>query len=220
MEREAALELQITQVERQKRHKHRYNIFVNGEFSFAVHEDLLVKYRLLKGETIDDIDLAAIIAEDEKHRAYLDALQMIGRRPRSTKEVKVKLQHKGYEMPMIDQVTAQLQEQGYIDDGQFAKLWTEQRIYSQKKGRRWVQMELSQKGLSKESISEAMGAINSEDELQMATEVARKKWGTESGEEWDKRRRLTAFLLRRGYPNDIVKQAIKQVTGEALDEFE
>ena len=37
------------QVEKQKQGRYRYNIFLNEEFAFSVHEDILVKHRLIKG---------------------------------------------------------------------------------------------------------------------------------------------------------------------------
>ena len=42
----------ITKVEKQKRGKHRYNIYLNEEYAFSVHEDILIKHRLNKGESL------------------------------------------------------------------------------------------------------------------------------------------------------------------------
>jgi regulatory protein len=210
----------ITSVEKQKRNKYRYNIYLNELFAFSVHEDMLVKHRLLKGEYVDAARITAIVTEDEQHKALMEALRFIGRRPRSQKEVIYKLREKGYEDEAIQITVRKLIEQKAIDDEQFAALWTEHRIFSQKKGRRWVQQELQQKGLSKEHILGAMANVDVEAEYQAAYDIAKKKWSTLHGESYDRTRKLVSFMLRRGYSNQIVSSIIKKLTGESVEELD
>jgi regulatory protein len=215
-----AIDVQITSVEKQKRSRHRYNIFLNEQFAFSVHEDMLVKYRLLKGEYVNAARIEAIITEDENHKALMDALRYVGRRPRSRKEIESKLKEKDHSDEAIALTLRKLTEQKIIDDEQFANLWTEHRIFSQKKGRRWVQQELKQKGLSKEHINEALANVDEEAELEAAYDTAKKKWLTLKGELYERKQKLATFLLRRGYPNSIANIVLKRVTGETLDELD
>ncbi|MDB5052010.1 MAG: RecX family transcriptional regulator [Bacilli bacterium] len=210
----------ITSVEKQKRSKYRYNIYLNELYAFSVHEDMLVKHRLLKGEYVDAARITAIVTEDEQHKALMEALRFIGRRPRSQKEVKHKLREKGYEDETIQITVQKLIEQKAIDDEQFAALWTEHRIFSQNKGRRWVQQELQQKGLSKEHILGAMANVDEEAEYQAAYDTAKKKWSTLNGESYERTRKLVSFMLRRGYSNQIVSSIIKKLTGESVEELD
>jgi regulatory protein len=210
----------ITAVEKQKKNKHRYNIYLNEQFAFSVHEDMLVKYRLLKGEYVNTQTIETIIIADENHKAYMDGLRFIGRRPRSRKEVVYKLQEKGYSEDAIQHAVAQLTELKAIDDEQFAALWTEHRLFSQNKGRRWVQQELKQKGLSKEHIAEALANVDEEAEFQAAYDTAKKKWQSLQGEPYEKNRKLAAFMLRRGYSSQIVGSVLKLITGDTLDELD
>lgn len=201
----------ITMVERQKGNKHRYNIFVGGEYAFSVHEDIMIKYRLLKGEAVNQEELEGILRDDERHQAYMEAIRYIGRRPRSKKEVQHHLKLKGYDPERIGETVDRLQKERYLDDEAFAKLWTENRIVSQKKGRRWVEMELSQKGVDDGDIASAFSSIDPEEELTGALEIGRKKWRITGGEPFDKRRKVMAFLLRRGYSNELVSRVIRQL---------
>ncbi|WJH33311.1 RecX family transcriptional regulator [Paenibacillus sp. CC-CFT747] len=195
----ASEESTVTRVDKQKRNKHRYNVHLDGEYAFSVHEDLLIKYRLLKGEVVNKDQLQTILEEDEKHRAYLDAIRFIGIRPRSVKEVRLKLKQRGYEPPLIQGTVDKLLDQNYLDDSQFAKMWAEQRVTFNKKGKKWIQAELAQKGIDRSKIQEAVEGIGEEEELTSAEDLARKKWPTLSGEEYEKKRKLYAFLMRRGY---------------------
>ncbi|GIP36889.1 regulatory protein RecX [Paenibacillus sp. J31TS4] len=207
----------VTLVEQQKRNKHRFNIHLNGTYAFSVHEDLLLKHRLFKGAEVEEEGLQAILVEDEKHRAYLEAIRMIGRRPHTGKELREKLKQKGYEEGVISVTIDKLTEQRYVDDRQFASFWTENRIHLQKKGRRWVQQELAQRGVSKEEIQEALSDIDPEMEYGHALELGQKKWKQTKGEARERRNKTGAFLLRRGYPMEIVSRVLREL-GLAPDE--
>jgi regulatory protein len=217
---EEEIEVLITSVEKQKKSRFRYNIFLNEQFAFSVHEDMIVKYRLLKGEYVNATRIEMIITEDEYHKAFLEALRFIGRRPRSRKEIELKLNEKGYGEEAVNRTIQKLIEQKIIDDEQFANMWTEHRLFSQKKGRRWVQQELQQKGLSKELIQEALANVDEEAEFKAAYDTAKKKWLTTKGEPFERKHKLAAFMLQRGYSSTMVNIVLKQVTGESLDELD
>lgn len=211
----------ITMVERQKGNKHRFNIFINGSFAFSVHEDIMIKHRLIKGETVEEQDLETIVRDDERHQAYMEAIRYVGRRPRSRKEVQHHLKLKGYDPERIGETVERLVQERYLDDEAFAKLWTEHRIISQKKGRRWVEMELSQKGVDDGDIHSAFREIDPEEEYQAALEIGRKKWKITSGESLERKRKVMGFLLRRGYSNELVGRVLKRlVTEESCDSSE
>ncbi|SEF60357.1 RecX family transcriptional regulator [Paenibacillus sp. UNC499MF] len=210
----------ITGIERQKRNKKRYNVYVDEEYTCSVHEDILIKNRLLKGEQIDAQRLKQALEEDERHEAYLKAIRFVAVRPRSVQEVKMKLKDLGYEADLIDWTVGRLLEQKYLDDADFAKLWTEQRIQYQRKGRNAVRYELAQKGLSRDEISNALSAVDTEEEMEGALIVGRKKWKTVSGERMDRKRKTMAFLLRRGYTSSLVNDVMRRLSDEELENEE
>jgi regulatory protein len=198
----------ITLVQQQQKSPHRFNIFVDDHYAFSVHENVLVKHRLIKGQRIDQNQVHLIIEDEEQQKAYSEALRFIGRRPRSIKEVRMKLTQKEYESSVIDWVINRLTEQKYIDDEQFAKLWTDHRILSHKKGRRWVRQELLQKGISREHITYALEQLDEEDEYRSAYQVAVKKWNTQKDNSQQSRQRVAAFLQRRGFSNSVVRRVL------------
>ncbi|NOV03092.1 regulatory protein RecX [Paenibacillus planticolens] len=221
MEQEEQQPSIITKVEKQKRGKHRYNIFLNEEYAFSVHEDILIKHRLSKGEIVNHEEIERIIQDEEQNSAYMKALRVIGRRPHSSSELKRKLKETGYEPPVIDWVIEKLASQNYLNDEEFAKMWTDSRIISQKKGRNLVRQELQQKGIHKELVKHAMENINPEDELAGAMKLAQTKWKQTSGETFDKKRKTAAFLMRRGYTGTVVNKVLGQLSSESSeDEFE
>jgi regulatory protein len=211
MNEDAAAEAVITKVELQKRNKHRYNIYIDEEYAFSVHEDVLIKHRLLKGEPITAERMQAVVQDEERSDAYMKAIRFLGTRPRTEKEVQTKLLSAGYEHPIIEETLRRLSEQSYIDDRQFAKLWTEHRIQSQRKGKAYIRQELLQKGVDREHVQKALQDIDPDDELSSALEIGSKKWRQTSGQPIERQRKTMAFLLRRGFSPDVVQQAVRKL---------
>jgi regulatory protein len=206
-----ASEAVITKIELQKNNKHRFNIYLDEAYAFSVHEDILIKHRLLKGQTISEEELRSVLLDEERNDAYLKALRFLGARPRTNKEVRQKLQAAGYEEAVIEETVRRLESERYVDDRQFAKQWTEQRLYSQNKGKAFIRQELLQKGVDRVHIQEALQGIEWEDELSSAVEIGAKKWRQTSGETLERKRKTAAFLLRRGFSNEVVRQALRKI---------
>lgn len=216
----------VTRIEQQKKQRHRYNIYINDQYEFSVHEDVLLKHRISKGMKVDPSHLQSILADEEMQKAFLQAIRFISRKLRSQKEIESKLQEKQYAPETIDAAIKKLKQQQYIDDREYATALTNYRIKTQKKGRRWVQQELQQKGLTKEHITQAMMQIDEEDEFNLARELAQKRWVKQDGSIWDKNRKTGAYLLRRGYTNHVVQKVLHSIRikensdeGEEYDDY-
>lgn len=200
----------ITKVEKHKRGP-RYDIYVNDDTSVTVHEDTLIRHRLIKGTWIDRSMIEQIAQEEERNETYRSAVRYLQHRPRSVHEIRQKLRQQGYADEWIDEAIAKLTDQGYIDDKAFASQWAKMRLYSQQKGRRWIQQELAHKGISTEQIQQAMNELDEEKEQALALQLGQKRWNQLQGLEEVRRRRVGEFLLRRGFPNDIVVRVLRQL---------
>lgn len=211
MSGDTASEYVITKIELQKNNKHRYNIYLNESYAFSIHEDILIKHRLQKDQRITDEDRASVLLSEERNDAYLKALRFLGTRPRTNKEVRQKLHSAGYEESVIEETVRRLESERYVDDRQFAEMWTEHRLHNQKKGKALIRQELLHKGVGREHVQEALQGIDWEDELNSALDIGAKKWRQTNGETFERKRKTAAFLLRRGFSNDVVQQALKKI---------
>lgn len=203
--------LLITSVEGDPKLRQRYLLYVNGsaEPFMSVHEDLLLRYRLLKGREIHAEELEEINEEDSHHRAYVMALSYLGARPRTNKEISRYLARKGVEEASCEKALQRLREERLVDDDSYATQFAAERMRNQLKGRRLLRQELEQRGIAKETAKEAAESLDREAEAEIATRAALKKWPHVKGEPRDRKRKLMAFLLRRGFPSDAVKQALE-----------
>jgi regulatory protein len=203
----------ITSIEQQKR-KQRYNIYINEQFAFGVHEDILIKHRLVKGQAIDQARMEMIVKDDELQQAYLNALKWLGVRARTSKEVRERLITKEYTEDIVEEVLRRLREQKYIDDTDFAKRWADERVRLHKKGRRWVRQELKEKGVPEQAIHDALSEVDEETEWVSALSLGQKRWGrgsSKSDEPWQRKQRVLAFLVRRGYSVELASRVVKKL---------
>lgn len=204
-------ELVITSVEMLKRPKYRYRISF-GEYTIDVHEDVMIKFRMIKGAAFLKSDLTDIVAADERQRAYADAITSLSRKPRTGYEITLRLTEKGWGEETIAEVIQRLDREGLINDAAYAQEWASQRVRSRGKGKLWVKYELRQKGVSKPHIDEALGQVSEEDEFESALLLGKKKWNGMTGEVVDKKRKTGAFLMRRGYSGSLVARVIREIS--------
>lgn len=206
-------DLIITSVEMMRKPKHRYLIMF-GPYSMTVHEDVMIKYRLMKGNMFRKEELEEIVVADERQQAYVEALRFLERKPRTAKEITQRLNQKGMTADGIEKAIIRLQQERLVDDELYAKQWAEQRITRQKKGRMWVRQELRQKGIGTELIAEALNEVSEEDELESAYAVGKKKWLQSKGDALERKRKTGAFLMRRGFTGDQVRKVINKLIAE------
>ncbi len=203
--------MRVTLLEPQKNSRSHYNVHIDGEYAFSLHEDVIVRHRITVGRELDEETISCLREDQQWQRAYSDSLRMIARRPLASDEVRKRLERKKYAREHIESVIAALISQNYIDDRQFAAAWTEQRIFSQQRGRQWVKQELAQKGIPKPLIREALERIDPEDEYETAFKLAAKRWRQTSGDDAARLRKLAAFLLRRGYSRQIAIEVVRKI---------
>ncbi|SMG46607.1 regulatory protein RecX [Agreia pratensis] len=100
---------------------------------------------------------------------------------------------------------------GYVDDYAFAEREIE-RLHRRKGfGRSQIQRELGAKRISQEIVSDVLTALDDDDELARALELAEKK--APSLLRLDRataERRLSSFLQRKGYPSQVVRDAVSK----------
>lgn len=204
--------LTISSVERIKgRYQARYRIYFD-EYSLEIHEDVMIKYRMMKGSTFTRQDLESIVQADERQQAYSAALNALSHKPRTRFELKSRLLTKGWGETVIGEVLDGLEREGWINDNDYAQRWAEQRIRSRGKGKLLVRQELSQKGIAKPVIEAALGEVGEEEELHSALLLAEKRWSRTTGESVDKKRKIAAFLMRRGFSGTIASKAVRKIT--------
>lgn len=142
------------------------------------------------------------------------ALRLLAIRPRSVREMRDRLQRKGYEKPEIEATVADLAELELLDDRKFAGQWVESRMALRPMGQARLRAELTAKGVDRGIIDAILSKYGSEfDEKSSALALARKKLRALKGLEPEvARRRLAGFLSRRGFTAGTVSLVLKEMS--------
>jgi regulatory protein len=207
----------ITAIETQRKHQHRMSVFIDGAFAFGAHSDILLEHHLSVGDRIDAQRIEAIIEADELRTATEVAIRALTSRLRSEREIRDRLRQKGFAAPVTDRAIEKLRDWRYLDDAEFAQFWVENRDANRPRGARLLEQELRFKGVDRATIEETVRR-DDRDELAGAMRVAEKKWPSlRSLPTETRRQRLTGLLARRGYGYDTIREVLKRLDGESVE---
>jgi regulatory protein len=204
----------ITKVEAEPRTKGRYRIDINGTYAFTVHEDVLVRFRLVKGASLPEELQREVMEEEERQAAYRAAIRYIGRAMRSAGEVRSKLESLGYAPEWIRHAIERLKEQGYVNDAAYAAALANQRLALNRKGRLWIRHELARKGIGKQEAERALAALDPREEWEQAWLLASKRWPSMKGDGTQRVRKVMILLLRRGFPAETARSVAMKLKEE------
>lgn len=143
-------------------------------------------------------------------------LRLLTDRARSRAELAARLAKKGYSTDITERVLDRLTEVGLVNDADFAQQWVQSRHTYSGKGKRALAMELRRKGIGQEDASAALSLIDSEDERVRAAELVAKKLRTLTVDDRDRViRRLVSMLARRGFPQGMAFEVVKEQLAQA-----
>ncbi len=127
------------------------------------------------------------------------ALRLLSVRPRSRRELEIRLLRAGFETEEVAVELERLEAVGLIDDAAFARSVVQHEVVVRRAGRRAVVASLGAKGVDRGIIDEALGELPPGEEAR-ALELARSRAARMATSPPDKAfRRLVGFLVRRGY---------------------
>jgi len=209
--------LVITKIELQKRNKDRASIYIDEEFAFGLHVNVVYDLGLKKGMEIDEDFKSTILAKEETKQAHLYALKLVNYRPRCQSEVRRKMAEKGYAPEIIDETIDYLINYNFLNDEEFTRLYIESKIDINKYGFNRIRYQLGGMGIARDIIDRCIAEYSdTTDEYPMALSQAEKKVSSMSGDDYRSRyRKLSGFLGRKGYSYDVISKVLKEVLGDS-----
>ena len=149
------------------------------------------------------------VESDPYQVAQTIALLALGRRAKSRGELATLLKKRGIDQEVATSVLKKLEEQGFVNDYEFARSWSESRQRTKKVSRRIIIGELRAKGISDEIIEWVTSDISDDDEFTNAMRFAERKVNSLRRLEPDVAfRRLHGALSRRGFSGAVVTRVL------------
>lgn len=140
------------------------------------------------------------------------ALRYLSYRPRSEKEIELRLSRRGFDDSSIEGVLQNLKEQLIVDDRAFARFWRQNRESFSPRSRTLLKRELKEKGIAADIIDEELEEFDDEWSAYMAAQKKMKAFALLDCRDF--RHRLGAFLRRRGFGYTITNHTVSQLWQE------
>ncbi len=198
------------------RRRGRFVVEIDGVQAGVVSVETIADLGLRVGSSVDGAVLRALRTADRRFALLDRAMNLLAVRARSARELRLRLARTGALKGDLAWVSDRLEKYGYLDDAVFARQFAESR-FARGISRRRVGDELFRRGVAPSVAAAAIEAAVEDvevDEYGGALAAAKKRLATlASVDLLTRRRRLYAFLARRGYQADVVGRVVREVTG-------
>ena len=219
--------MRITRIEDQKRHAGRKNIYADGKFLAGVEAETVTRLALRTGDTLSAEQLSSLRRTEELLGAKNAALRLLATRPRTEQELRDRLRRKNVPDHLIIRVTEDLKAAGLLDDAMFARLYIRNALTLKPSGGRLLRQKLLQLGVDRKTVEEALEEYGREADLREETMKAARQYLRRHRSEpiapgnVQLKKRLTAFLQRRGFSWDDITPTVEEVLAKgSVDDHE
>lgn len=145
-------------------------------------------------------------------RAWNYTLWLLGRQAYTTGQLRDKLKRKGATDETVERVIGKLIDLKLVDDALYAETFV--RTRSRNKGAIRLRQELFHKGVDEVLVDKAVENLGEETQLESARSLVEKNRWRWKGEPRERYAKAYAFLARRGFPVDVVREALENLAEE------
>ena len=201
----------VTAITQQKKDETRYNVFINGEYAFALPMQDILYFKLKEGREVPEETIEYIQNSLIYIKAQDTALHYIGYKMRTVKEIRIKLAEKEFSEDVMERVIEFLEKYGYADDREYCRKYIREKLRMKPKSGYALKIELKQRGISSRIIDEVMAETEVDEEGDAFRWLERKNRGIWPPQDDKQKKKLYDFLLRKGYSYDIIGEAFRQM---------
>ena len=201
----------VTAITQQKKDQTRYNIFIDGEYAFALPMQDILYFKLKEGREVPEETIEYIQNSLIYIKAQDTALHYIGYKMRTVKEIRMKLEEKEFSEEIIERVIEFLEKYGYADDREYCRKYIREKLRMKPKSGYALKIELRQRGISSRIIDEVMAETEMDEEGDAFCWLERKSRGNWPPADDKQKQKLYDFLLRKGYSYDIIGEAFREM---------
>jgi regulatory protein len=205
----------ISEISPSGRRDGRFDVVVGGRSAAVLSLDAMERLGLHTGDQWTEALAARVEVEAEALRVFDRALAILAVRARSAREMRLGLLLKGEPEALVNAAVARLLTLGALNDELFARQFVRSRMTRAGFSRRRLQAELARRGVERRAADAAIAEVMEEEVVDPTATIerlaARKLRTLQKVDEPTRRRRLYAFLARRGYHGDEIRAALTKL---------
>lgn len=204
--------------------RNRVEVLLDNEQKITLAYEVFVKNCLKLNQDISEDFLSFLVEEDQSYQLKQIALNYLARRQHSKNEIRTKLRQKKFSLELIERTLNELEQNNYVDDLSFARIFTDEKIKAKNWGKNKIKSELIKRGVSSKIIADVIEEkFSSESEIESGLELARKKFKKLINRKVDQKKiqsSIYSFLVSRGYDYELCRQIFaKLFEGDELSDF-
>ena len=143
------------------------------------------------------------------HELLLKAERFCAYQERCSSELKQKLRELGTDEETSVKIISSLQEDDYLNDERFARLFTSGKFRIKRWGKNKIRAELRRKNIPDKLILAAFDLIDKAEYLKVIEHLAKKKEReVKSKSPSDKKQKIGMFLLSKGFESELIWKCI------------
>ena len=186
----------------------RYKVYIEERFAFVLYKGELSHFHIKEDSEITEEMYRQIIDDVIVKRGKKRILYLLEQMSRTESQIREKMRQNFYTDEVIDEVIRYAQGYGYMDDGNYAKMYIVEK--KQRKSKKEIYCDLIKKGIDKETLQEAMGVYYSdEDSTQAIHKIAVKKGYDEIHNTEKEKQKIFAYLMRKGFAYRDICQVLR-----------
>ncbi len=195
----------ITALKKSK--SNRYLLVVDGKKIGLLYASELKKYSLQEDAEIDENTLNELYGI-MLVRAKKYVFHLLAKRDYTIHEIRGKLEKNELDDTLVDAAIVYFKDLGYLDDAVYASRFI--RTYSQTKSLKQIRYQLAQKGISRESLEDALNEAPVNDEGSARRHFDKKRDAMQRRYGEVDYKKIGDYLMRKGYEYAIVSELIKE----------
>ena len=131
---------------------------------------------------------------------------------RCIRDTEEKLKDWTVQKKLIPSIIGQLQEEGYLNEERFAKVYAGGKFRVNKWGRQKIEFELKLKGIPEDLIHKGIEEIDEEDYQRVLRDLIRKKQKEiKPDKDLNIREKIITFVQGKGYEMELILTALKEL---------
>ena len=197
-----------------------YTLYFDNFNTYDFYEEIILKYELLITKSIDENELDQILKDNKNYECYYQALKLLKIMIKTKQDIIKYLKDKDFNKESIEMSIKKLEEQGYINDQNYAKSYVHNCIITTTKGPNKIASELEKKGVTSNDYEEALEEYTSSLEKEKVEKLISKKIKSNHNKSAKiLKQKLSLDLINNGFHQDIVKEVLNNTKIEEDDEI-
>ncbi len=193
-----------------KASKDKYKLFFDNNECITLYEDVIINNNLLISKEVDNKLLEELLKQNNVVYTYNMAINYISVRMRSIKEVREYLIKKNASNLLIENTIKRLLKEGYLNDFNFAKSFTNDKLLIAKMGPLKIKSELLKYGIDKNIINEVISEVDKTIVENNLTNLLLKQLKIKKDSTNSLKIKLLNYFINLGYEKDMVIKKISK----------